>query len=264
MVAKRVDRTKYIPFNPVLSRKSNLGQKSWWSISNNPSQKNKERKKTINHLRYNLVLARLNILKRLLHSNLIYSQKMIANIDSFWHRSMLLCRKVVKTCTDWELFYVWSTSCIIITGFLTSPGLVKRNETFHILKKLFPPPPQMCIPPHTLLLLACWKFHSCVRSCKKLHFSRMSSFGRHSFGRRLLKPCPVKKVGATERLSEWYTNKAFWRWISWSQFTRRSALGLYEGHLDWTIRFSTSTIFEFQTSDVSKALALHVGFTQRG
>ena len=38
---------------------------------------------------------------------------------------------------------------------------------------------------------------------------------------------------------------------------------IYEsGALDWTTstRLSTSTIFEFQTSDVSRALVLHVGF----
>ena len=36
--------------------------------------------------------------------------------------------------------------------------------------------------------------------------------------------------------------------------------------LDWTTstRISKSAIFEFQTSDVFRALALHVGFTQRG
>ena len=36
----------------------------------------------------------------------------------------------------------------------------------------------------------------------------------------------------------------------------------YWGPSDWTTstRLSTSTIFEFQTSDVSRALVLHVGF----
>jgi len=38
------------------------------------------------------------------------------------------------------------------------------------------------------------------------------------------------------------------------------------GALDWTTsrRLSTSTIFDFQICDVSRALVLHAGFRQRG
>jgi len=42
------------------------------------------------------------------------------------------------------------------------------------------------------------------------------------------------------------------------------ATKLQWGPLDWTASTRLSMIFEFQTRDVSKALALHVGFTQRG